>query len=47
VPETKEDITKAVWKGKKKTKKALEKTYPNIAHLFDKIGLLKTLSEEV
>lgn len=45
-PQTKEDITKAVWKGKKKTVKALEKTYPNIAHLFAKANLFKTLFEE-
>lgn len=46
VPEAKEDITKAVWKGKKKTIKALEKTYPNIAHLFDEAKLIKFLFEE-
>ena len=46
VPQTKEDITKAVWKGKKKTLKALEKTYPNIAHLFAKANLFKSLFEE-
>ena len=45
VPETKEDITKAVWKDKKKTLKALEKTYPNIAHLFVKAKLFRFLSE--
>jgi hypothetical protein len=38
-PETKEDITKAVWKNDKKTRKALEKTYPNIKHLFDQTAL--------
>jgi len=38
-PETKEDITKAVWKNDKKTRKALEKTYPNIKHLFDQTTL--------
>ena len=37
-PEIKEDITKVRWKSHKKTKKALEKTYPNIKHLFDKLG---------
>ncbi len=46
VPQTKEEITKAVWKGKKKTLKALEKTYPNIAHLFAKANLFKYLFEE-
>ena len=46
VPETKEDITKAVWKGKEKTLKSLEKTYPNISHLFSKAMLLKFLFEE-
>lgn len=46
IPETKEDITKAVWKGKKKTTKALEKTYPNIAHLFAFTDALKFLFEE-
>ncbi|MGB0274647.1 MAG: NUDIX hydrolase [Flavobacteriaceae bacterium] len=46
VPQTKEDITKAVWKGKKKTLKGLEKTYPNIAHLFAKANLFKSLFEE-
>ena len=46
VPEAKEDITKAVWKGKNKTIKALEKTYPNIAHLFDEAKLIKFLFEE-
>ena len=45
VPQTKEDITKAVWKGNKKTLKALEKTYPNIAHLFAKANLFKSLFE--
>lgn len=46
VPETKEDITKAVWKGKKKTIKALEKTYPNIAYLFSNMDLIKSLPVE-
>ncbi len=46
VPETKEDITKALWKGKKKTLKSLEKTYPNISHLFSKAKLIKFLFEE-
>ena len=46
VPQTKEDITKAVWKGKQKSVKALEKTYPNIAHLFAKANLFKSLFEE-
>lgn len=46
IPQTKEDITKAVWKGKKKVVKALEKTYPNIDHLLNNIDLLKSLSEE-
>jgi ADP-ribose pyrophosphatase YjhB (NUDIX family) len=44
VPEAKEEITKAVWKGNKKTIKALEKTYPNIAHLFAKANLFRFLS---
>ena len=38
-PEIKEDITKAVWKNDKKTQKALEKTYPNIRHLFDQLAV--------
>ena len=46
VPQTKEDITKAVCEGKKKTLKGLEKTYPNIAHLFAKANLFKSLFEE-
>jgi ADP-ribose pyrophosphatase YjhB (NUDIX family) len=46
VPEIKEDISKAVWKNYKKAKKALGKTYPNINHLFEKIALLKSLSEQ-
>ena len=45
VPQTKEDITKAIWMGKKKTIKALEKTYPNITHLFVKAMLFKSLFE--
>jgi 8-oxo-dGTP pyrophosphatase MutT (NUDIX family) len=39
-PEIKEDITKVRWKGNKKTKKALGKTYPNIKHLFEKLGFI-------
>lgn len=36
-PETKEDITKAVWKSENETQKVIEKTYPNIKHLFAQI----------
>ena len=43
VPEVKEDITKASWKNKDKTAKAIEKTYPNIAYLFDKSKLMEVL----
>jgi ADP-ribose pyrophosphatase YjhB (NUDIX family) len=46
IPETKEDITEAVWKGKKKTTKALEKTYPNIVHLFDQAKVFTFLFGE-
>ena len=46
VPETKEDITKAVWKDKKKVRKALENTYPNISYLFDKAKLFRFLFGE-
>lgn len=46
VPETKEDITKAVWKDKKKALKAMENTYPNITHLFDKAKLFRFLFGE-
>jgi ADP-ribose pyrophosphatase YjhB (NUDIX family) len=41
-PETQEDITKVVWKGKLKTQKALKRTYPNIDELF-KNSIMKTL----
>ena len=43
VPEVKEDITKASWKNQDKTAKAIEKTYPNIAYLFDKSKLMEVL----
>lgn len=43
IPETKEEITKAVWKGTKKAEKALKKTYPNIGHLFATTNGLKFL----
>lgn len=46
IPETKEDITEAVWKGKKKTTKALEKTYPNIVNLFDQAKVFTFLFGE-
>ena len=46
VPEVKEDITKASWKNKDKTAKAIEKTYPNIAYLFDKSKLMEVLFGE-
>lgn len=46
VPETKEGITKAVWKDKKKALKAMENTYPNISHLFAKAKLFRFLFEE-
>lgn len=46
IPETKEDITEAVWKGKKKTTKALEKTYPNIVNLFDQVKVFTFLFGE-
>ncbi|MGB0254998.1 MAG: NUDIX hydrolase [Flavobacteriaceae bacterium] len=46
IPQTNEDITDAVWKGKKKTSKALEKTYPNIVHLFDQANMFKFLFGE-
>ncbi|MDG1822697.1 MAG: NUDIX domain-containing protein [Flavobacteriaceae bacterium] len=46
IPEAKEDITKAVWKGRRKATKALKKTYPNIAHLFEKTNVIKSISEE-
>jgi len=45
-PETKEGISKAVWKNDKKTIKALEKTYPNIKRLFEKINLPKSSPEQ-
>ncbi len=34
IPQLEEDITKVKWKGKKKTKKALENSYANIKLLF-------------
>jgi ADP-ribose pyrophosphatase YjhB (NUDIX family) len=43
VPEVKEEITKASWKNKDKTAKAIEKTYPNIEYLFDKSKLMEVL----
>lgn len=46
VPETKEGITKAVWKDKKKALKAMENTYPNIAYLFVKVKLFRFLFGE-
>ena len=46
VPEVKEDITKATWKNKDKTAKAIEKTYPNIEYLFDKSKLMEALFGE-
>tara|TARA_B110000444_G_C18657357_1_gene509044 strand:- start:111 stop:734 length:624 start_codon:yes stop_codon:yes gene_type:complete len=46
MPEAKEDITKAVWKGRRKAEKALKKTHPNIARLFEKTSLLKSISEK-
>lgn len=42
-PEFKEDITKASWKNKSKTAKAIKKTYPNIEDLFDKSKLMEVL----
>ena len=42
-PEIKEDITKATWKNKSKTDKAIKKTYPNIEDLFDKSKLMEAL----
>jgi len=42
-PEIKEDITKATWKNKSKTAKAIKKTYPNIEDLFDKSNLMEAL----
>jgi ADP-ribose pyrophosphatase YjhB (NUDIX family) len=42
-PEIKEDITKATWKNKSKTAKAIKKTYPNIEDLFDKSKLMEVL----
>jgi ADP-ribose pyrophosphatase YjhB (NUDIX family) len=42
-PEFKEDITKASWKNKSKTAKAIKKTYPNIEDLFDKSKLMEAL----
>lgn len=42
-PEIKEDITKATWKNKSKTAKAIKKTYPNIEDLFDKSKLMEAL----
>jgi ADP-ribose pyrophosphatase YjhB (NUDIX family) len=39
-PEIKEDITKATWKNKSKTAKAIKNTYPNIEDLFDKSKLM-------
>ena len=42
-PEFKEDITKASWKNKSKTVKAIKKTYPNIEDLFDKSKLMEAL----
>jgi len=44
-PEFKEDITKASWKNKSKTAKAIKKTYPNIEDLFDKSKLMEALFE--
>ena len=46
VPEVKEDITKATWKNKDKTAKAIENTYPNIEDLFDKSKLMEALFGE-
>ena len=45
-PQIKEDITKAVWKNKEKSISAMEKTFPNIAHLFSKANLFKFLFEQ-
>jgi ADP-ribose pyrophosphatase YjhB (NUDIX family) len=42
-PEIKEDITKATWKNKSKTAKAIKNTYPNIEDLFDKSKLMEAL----
>jgi len=42
-PEFKEDITKASWKNKSKTAKAIKKTYPNIEDLFNKSKLMEAL----
>ena len=42
-PEFKEDITKASWKNKSKTAKAIKNTYPNIEDLFDKSKLMEAL----
>ena len=46
IPEVKEDITKVAWKGKSKTEKALEKTYPNIVQLFEQTAIMETLFEK-
>ena len=45
-PEIKEDITKATWKNKSKTAKAIKNTYPNIEDLFDKSKLMEALFGE-
>ena len=42
-PEINEGISKAEWKNKLETKKALKKTFPSIKHLFSKNQLIKTL----
>ena len=46
VPEVMEEITKASWKNKDKTAKAIKKTYPNIKYLFDKSMLMEVLFRE-
>ena len=46
VPEFKEHITKATWKNKNKTVKAIKKTYPNIKDLFDQSNLMIALFGE-
>ncbi len=46
VPEVMEEITKASWKNKDKTAKAIKKTYPNIKYLFDKSMLMEVLFGE-